>query len=280
MSEKEGYTREEYFTASDDMIDPIRAEYSSVSPEIQKLVEGIAVGTKEYILQKYGEHISKDMKDTFETAEKRIVLVDNEGYKNLCEDWKPENPLPEPEASAHFSKLGNLIIMLDMVERSKEIINEEKEQYDALPDDKKSLVLPHIQFSLVTRALIHELVHSCQVDTGEFHNKNVFRRLALDESGASYLTAKILEERYPKAVTLKGKDDKARADTFNYLLGKYGDEVYDVFFNNVPKGSVEKARHEELQKEIYSEFNTKKLVQLGILESDKAKVYDHMSESW
>ena len=64
------------------------------------------------------------------------------------------------------------------------------------------------------------------------------------------------------------------------MLGKYGDEVYDVFFNNVPEVAVDKARHEELQKNIYSEFGTKKLVQVGILDDDKAGVYDHMSESW
>lgn len=280
MSGTEGYTKEDYFTAPDDVADSIKAEYSSVSPDEQNFVTAMAGGIKEYVVHTYGEHISKDMKERIETAEKRIVMVDDEGFKTLSEDWKPESDLSPSEGSAYFSKIGNLIIIRDMVEHSKKIWDEGKETFDSLPEDQKSIALPYIRFSLITQTLVHELVHSCQEDTGEFHNKNVFRRMALDECGASYLTDKIMREKYPKGINLEGKNDKDRADTFNYLLGKYGDEVYDVFFSNVPKGVAEKAKYEELQKDIYSEFGTKKLVQLGILDDDKATVYDRMSESW
>ncbi len=280
MSGKEGYTKEDYFTASDEVVDSIKSEYSSASPQEQEFVNAVAEGIKDYVVHTYGEHISNDMKERLETAEKRIVIVDNEGFKTLSEDWKPESDLLVSEGSGYFSKLGSLVIVRDMVEHSKKIWEEGKEIFESLPENQKILALPYIRFSLITNALVHELVHSCQEDTGEVHNKNVFRRVALDECGATYLTDRIMEERYPKGNFFESKDSKVRADTFNYLLGKYGDEVYDVFFNNVPKGSVEKARHEELQKEIYSEFNTKKLVQLGILESEKATVYDRMNESW
>ena len=180
MGGKEGYTKEEYFTASDDIADSIKAEYSSVSPEEQEFVNVIAQGIKDYVVQTYGEHISKDMKEMLETANKRIVMVDNEGFKNLSEDWKPESALPAPEGAAYFSKIGNLVIMRDMIEHSKVIWEQGKEMFESLPEDQKRMVLPYIRFSLVTQALIHELVHSCQEDTGEHRNKNVYRRMALE----------------------------------------------------------------------------------------------------
>ena len=278
MSEKEPYTSADYFTASNDIADSIKAEYSSVSPAEQEFANVIAQGVKDYIIHTYGEHISKDMKERLETAEKRIVMVDSEGFKKLYEDWRPESERPAPEAAAYFTRIGSMVVLNDMVERSKKIWNDGKEIFESLPENQQSAVLPYIRFSLVTETLVHELVHSCQEEAGDTQYKNSFRRWALNESGASYITGKIMEERYSKALPMVTGYGKARADTFNYLLGKYGEEVYDVFFSNVPKGSVGKGRYDELQKEIYAEFDTKKIVQMGLLPSDEASIYDGMSE--
>ena len=276
MSEKEGYTREDYFTASDEVVDSIKAEYSSVSPEIQKFVDDIATGIKKYIIEGYGEHISKEMRTNLETSDKRIILVDGEDFNKLNEDWKPDNKYEVPEASACFTYLGNMVIMRDMVERAQVGWEHNTEFAKTVPENLKSTVLSYIRFSMITSTLVHELVHSCEADAGETQHKYSVIRWALDECGSCYITDRIIKEKYPKAISLVGEYEPDRALMFNYLVGKYGEEVYDVYFSNVPKGAVEKARYEELEKNIYSEFNTKKIVQLGILTSDQAVEYDRM----
>jgi len=124
------------------------------------------VAIKNYIVQKYGEHISEKMKERLETAERRILLVSPEDYKTLAEEWVPGSKAEVKDVSGHYTRLGSMVVINDMVENSKDIWNKNKEIFDKFPGGQQSLVLPYIRLSLITETLVHELVHSCEEDAG------------------------------------------------------------------------------------------------------------------
>ncbi|KKS65720.1 MAG: hypothetical protein UV35_C0034G0006 [candidate division WWE3 bacterium GW2011_GWB1_42_6] len=278
MHEKEPYTREDYFTASDDIADSLKTEYSSISPEEQSFVNETGVAIKNYIVQKYGEHISEKMKERLETAERRILLVSPEDYKTLAEEWVPGSKAEVKDVSGHYTRLGSMVVINDMVENSKDIWNKNKEIFDKFPGGQQSLVLPYIRLSLITETLVHELVHSCEEDAGNEKIKDAIKRQALDEAGASFITGNIMKERYSMALPTTAKFQDERVAMFGNLLSKYGEDVYDIFFSNIPDSTVEKIRYENLVKKIYSEFTSEKLVGLGIIRSYQAVIYDNMRE--
>jgi hypothetical protein len=126
--------------------------------------------------------------------------------------------------------------------------------------------------------ITHELVHSSQGETDKKTVSEFFRQLALDECGASFITNEIIKTNIPKILPLANqvasKHEGGRINTFETILRKYGENTYDVYFNNVPDDPEQKESYEDLKRNIYSEFNSKNLVEIGILKDSLVAAFE------
>ena len=232
------------------------------------------------------------------------MVVREEDFRTFREDWAPEDSLDILESAkimGSYFTMGDIIVMKDMDARAKSIWKNYLEGFfdkDHQIDERTAITI--IRYSLTISTLTHEIVHSVQFPEGfkEFEEKfkeknitdkdikNIVRFRALAECGASYITNKILKERYtdimpigidPDTEEVEYDPAEKRIKFFGHMLNKYGENAYYVFFNTKPD-NMSNESFNNLKKDMFSEFNSQVLADIGIIKEDEEEAFDQLAD--
>lgn len=232
------------------------------------------------------------------------MVVREEDFRTFREDWAPEDSLDILESAkimGSYFTMGDIIVMKDMDARAKSIWKNYLEGFfdkDHQIDEKTAITI--IRYSLIISTLTHEIVHSVQIPEGfkEFEEKskekkitdkdikNVIRFKALAECGASYITNKILKERYtdimpieidPATEEVRYDPAEKRIKFFDHILDKYGENAYYVFFNTKPN-NMDSESFNNLKEDVFREFNSQVLADIEIIKEDEKEAFDQLAD--
>ncbi len=281
------YTREDLFTADKDIVDSLKMEYSSLVPFQENLVRNTFNTVKEIVLDRLGEHIPRDAKERLKSSDdpvngtNRILVLSEQDYLNFKDAWMPrmigrleEGPAPTPAGGA-WLKLGDLIVCSDITETARASWEASKANFRNFLEIDDKTMTELIKYSTIVSVLTHETIHSCE-GTGERPEtkRELNVKTALHECGAHFLSDKIMQEKYSSLFPCVQPFDQVRKDKFTQLLGKYGEDLYDVLFENIPQSVENRKVYDALKENVYSEFTDIDLFELGILEKPKSDLFE------
>ena len=255
----EGSESEVQFIADNEIMDSLKAEASSVSPEHQELVEDFAHEVSEFILRRYDAHITDETRERVQNFSERVVILDEDSFVAFQEVWAlRENGV---QASGVHVSVGDLIVING---RETEVEDLAKHYVKSNPNLGEKNAREHALFTLVIPSLVHETVHGHQDISARIPKDNYmdyFSHMAFVECGVSFITSEILsgDEFHPL-------QDEKKVDFFKSLEDKYGERVYNVLFGNIADG--DEKSHLRLESKILSEFTVDDIFELGIVKRE------------
>lgn len=275
-----------------EMIDSIVKEYSSIPPGEYQIMIDIETDIKNNLFEDFGKYISDETKALI-NRNRKLLVVSEEDFETFAQEWLPKSPeynaddLESTNTTGSYFSIGDLVVIKDMKAKAEDIWkNSFREFVDKYPQIDEKIAVTMIQYSLIISTLTHEFIHSVQVpewlkernitDIADKDIKKFIQFRALAECGACYITNKLLKDRYSKIIL--GRDGhKTERETFAYLLNKYGENAYYVFFNTKPD-NMDDESFNNLKADVLNEFNSELLVDIGIIKKGKESVFDQLPD--
>jgi len=269
LSMSEGYGRGDHFTLDEEMMDSIRMEADSISPEKRESFKELSRNIVEYTLQEYGSHISDSSREKVYSILDRIIIVDEERYDDFVNAWTPKLRERFNHSLGQCISIGDMIVLSD---RSRDAENLSKGVLKMHPELNEDTVNALSTAMLLVEPIVHEIFHACQESrsTNDQADNNLafWARVALDECGAEYVTHQILDARFSNVPYIYTPHGKEREEFFTRLEEKYNDKIYDILFGNMSVGE----EYKQLESDVLSEFTPQDISTLGLLPEELAEL--------
>jgi hypothetical protein len=233
------------FVAGEDIMDELRAQYSAVTPHIERQLPNLAIGILDSLEEGWGNFIPEDTLDFSPGIVDRILCVGRDDYSKLKRLWM--NPsleeiddVSERSEAVFKARDGRMVIIQQPPEFSlPETLSSEEEailqRFGGLEKARAT-----VKMTYFVNALSHEIIHEYEDGANPF---------SFSESGSEYYASHISESFGVNYGSMMGYGEKPRI-FYGELVEKYGDDVHRLFF-----GLLSNTQRED---PILGEFNNEK----------------------